>query len=189
MPLLSKYLEHTDQELMLLIQQGNRRAFEQIYHRHSESMFRFAYHILKDEAECMDAVQEIFVWFWANRESLQVAEPGPYLRTAVKYRLTRFIQQSRRRAEILQHRGDLDEKTTDHSLEVKELKHVIDQFLSTLPARAAQIFHLSRNEYLSNREIARKMGISEKTVENQMTIVLKKLRVALGKMQFWSTFL
>lgn len=174
---------------MLLIQQGNSVAFEHIYHRHAEGMYRYAYHILKDEAECMDAIQEIFVWFWSNRETLQVADPGPYLRTAVKYRLTRYIQSSRRRAEILAHRGTLHEELTETSLEVKELKRVIDQFLSTLPSRSAQIFHLSRNEYLSNREIAQKMGISEKTVENQMTIVLRKLRGALGKLEFWSTLL
>ncbi|RPD42956.1 RNA polymerase sigma-70 factor [Chitinophaga barathri] len=184
-----KYSEYSDHDLVRLIQQGDRAAFEQMYHRHAESIYRFAYHILKDEAECMDAIQEVFVWFWANRETVQVADPGPYLRTAVKYRLTRYIQSSRRRAEILSHRGDLSLELTDTSLEVKELRQVIDHFLSTLPPRSAQIFHLSRNEYLSNREIAQKMGISEKTVENQMTIVLRKLRIALGKMQFWSTFL
>jgi len=66
---------------------------------------------------------------------------------------------------------------------------VITQFIETLPPRAREIFHLSRNEYLTNKEIAERLDISEKTVENQMTISLKKLKVTLGKMSFWSVFL
>ncbi|MNY65695.1 RNA polymerase sigma factor [compost metagenome] len=58
-----------------------------------------------------------------------------------------------------------------------------------LPERSRKIFEMSRNEYLSNKEIAARLNISEKTVENQMTIVLKKLRLGLGKMSFWSTLI
>jgi RNA polymerase sigma-70 factor (family 1) len=186
---MSKYHGYSDPELVLMVQQGNRAAFEQLYHRHAEVLYRYAFNILQDEAECTDAIQEIFVWFWANREQLKVTEPGAYLKAAVKYRLIRHIQGSRRRAEILAKRPEVREDFTDNSLEIKELKQVISLFLSTLPERSARIFHLSRNEYLTNREIAREMGISEKTVENQMTIVLRKLRMALGKLHFWSIFL
>jgi RNA polymerase sigma factor (sigma-70 family) len=58
-----------------------------------------------------------------------------------------------------------------------------------LPPRARLIFQLSRNEHLSNREIAEKLGISEKTVENQITIALKKLRIAMGSISVWLFFL
>lgn len=60
---------------------------------------------------------------------------------------------------------------------------------SKLPARARLIFELSRNEQLSNREIANKLGISEKTVENQITIAIKKLRMAMGNVSVWFFFL
>ncbi|UYQ95939.1 sigma-70 family RNA polymerase sigma factor [Chitinophaga horti] len=186
---MSTYTAHSDHELILLIRQHNRAAFEQLYHRYAEGLYRYAFNILKDEAECADAIQEIFVWFWANRESLEVSEPGAYLRTAVKYRLTRSIQNSRRRAEILASQAATPEQFTDDSLEVKQLREVISAVVAALPDRSARIFHLSRNEYRSNREIAAELGISEKTVENQMTIVLRKLRIALGKMHFWSTLL
>jgi RNA polymerase sigma-70 factor (family 1) len=165
------------------------KVYNQIYHRYSEALYRYAYNILKDEDECTDAIQEVFIWFWNNREKLNVTELKPYLSAAVKYKLTRVIQSSRRKAEILAAAPEIQEAFTDNSLEVKELKHAISQFLETLPPRAKEIFHLSRNEYLSNKEIAGQLGITEKTVENQMTISLRKLKVALGKMSFWSVFI
>lgn len=179
----------SDQELITLLKQGERTAFNEIYYRYSEHLYRFAYNILRDEDECTDAIQEVFVWFWNNREKLEVSDPKRYLTAAVKYKITRVIQSSRRKAEILAASPVIQYDFVDDSLEVKELKFVITQFIETLPPRAREIFHLSRNEYLSNKEIAERLDISEKTVENQMTISLKKLKVTLGKMSFWSVFL
>ena len=65
-------------------------------------------------------------------------------------------------------------------MEVRELSAFIKGLADQLPGKYGEIFRLSRYEQLSNREIALKMGISEKTVENQMTIALKKLKEKLG---------
>jgi len=179
----------TDQELIALLKEGDRAAFNQVYNRHAEPLYRFAYNILKDQDECTDAVQDVFIWLWNNREKLEIAELKGYLSAAVKYKLARVIQSSKRKAEILAAGPGIKDSFVDDSLEVKELKNAINQFIETLPPRAREIFQLSRNEYLSNKEIAAKLDISEKTVENQMTISLKKLKVTLGKMSFWSVFI
>lgn len=76
----------------------------------------------------------------------------------------------------------------ESNAQVKELMQVIAQFADELPAQARQIFHMSRYEYLSNKEIALRMGISEKTVKNQINISLKKLKTTLGRMSFWVVF-
>lgn len=183
------YSEHTDQELTALLKEGDRAAFDQIYYRYAEYLYQYALNILRDEAECTDAVQDIFVWLWENKKKINVTVLKGYLLAAVKYKLTRLIQGSKRRAEILAQNPLQEESFTDDSLEIKELKHAIQEFVLMLPERSKQIFEMSRNEYLSNKEIAIRLGISEKTVENQMTIVLKKLKLGLGKMSFWSAFI
>lgn len=179
----------SDQELTIQLKEGSRAAFNQIYYRYSESLYRYAFNIVKDEDECTDAIQEVFIWLWSNREKVQINALNGYLSAAVKYKLMRVIQQSKRRAEILAQRPELSHSFIDNSLEIRELQTVINDFIHTLPPKARQIFELSRNEYLSNKEIAEKMGISTKTVENQMTITLKKLKKNLGAMYFWSPFL
>jgi RNA polymerase sigma-70 factor (family 1) len=186
---MSCYNLINDKELVARLKAGSRAAFNRIYKEHSESLYRFAYNILKDEEECTDAIQEVFFWLWCNREKLEIVDLKRYLSAAVKYKLTRVITSSKRKAAILADAPLIKESFFENSLEVKELKFAISQFIETLPPRAKEIFQLSRNEYLSNKEIADRLDISEKTVENQMTISLKKLKFTLGKMSFWSVFL
>ncbi|GAB3420595.1 RNA polymerase sigma factor [Niabella aquatica] len=186
---MTKYFQYSDEHLIHLLQSGNRDAFSEIYSRYSSLLYNYAYNILENEDECMDAVQDIFVWLWINRQKLQVSCLKAYLLAAVKYKLVRVIRTSKRRSEILSRRAVVPDAFIDDSVEVKELKAVINDFVKTLPQRAREIYLLSREQQLSNKEIAVQLGITEKTVENQMTLTLKKLKLHLGKMSFWSVFL
>jgi RNA polymerase sigma-70 factor (family 1) len=172
----------SDDELLLLIKKGEVHAFNEVYSRYFSTLYRYAYHILKDEEECSDAIQEIFVWIWENRKKLDITSLKSYLITAVKYRLARVIQTSRRHAEIISANVPLKTFTViEDDIAAKELRKVINDWTETLPQRAKEIFQLSRVQHLSNKEIATQLGISEKTVENQITIALKKLRTDLTK--------
>lgn len=186
---MSSELIYTDEQLIVLLKEGEEFAFTAIYERYVDVLYRYAWNILKNESECKDAIQEVFVWLWTHRSQLNVTTLKYYLLAAVKYRLIRAIQNSKRRHQILSRQLALNCSDTMDAVEVKELKAIIEQFTQTLPPRAKEIFHLSRNEYFTNREIASKLQISEKTVENQMTITLRKLRNALGNLSFWSFFL
>ena len=179
----------TDLELLTLLRNGERSAFNEIYYRYSASLHQFAFNILRDKDECNDAIQDVFVWLWQNKEKVRMESLRAYLYAAVKYKLARVITGSKRRSAILAAGPVIDEPFINDSLEVKELKAAISDFIVSLPPKARKIFHLSRNEYRSNKEIAAQLGISEKTVENQLTISLKKLRISLGKLSFRQLFL
>jgi len=180
----------SDSELVDYLRSGDKAAFTEIYNRHWQSAYRSAFNVLKDDEACLDVVQDVFVWLWQNREQLSIISLKPYLITAVKFKMLNVIRQGKFRAEIIAELGFDKEGLTfaESSLEVKELKAIIDQFVEDLPAQAQKIFHLSRNEHLSHKEIAQQMGLSEKTVKNQMNISLKKLRTSLGRMNFWMCF-
>lgn len=184
---MNSYHSYDDKTLLTLLKSGDDGSFTQIYNRYAETLFRYAYNILQDQQECTDAIQEVFVWLWNNREKLQITELKFYLLAAVKHKLSRAIRNSKRKAEILAAHPSIKESFVDDSLELKELKNIILQFTKSLPPRAREIFHLSRNEYLTNKEIAAQLNISEKTVENQMTISLRKLKQSLGSL--WVLFL
>jgi len=173
------YRTYTDKELTELLKSDDDKAFTEIYQRYSNILYRFAWNILENEEECKDAVQEVFIWFWNNRRKLQIIALKFYLLAAIKHKLIRAIQKSKRKEEILLKRNETSISYMDNPLELMELKNFIIQFKEGLPPRAKEIFHLSREEYLSNKSIAEKMQISEKTVENQMTITLKKLKHSL----------
>lgn len=72
--------------------------------------------------------------------------------------------------------------STDYSnnfLETEELEKIIERAIDKLPSQCKTIFTLSRKKEMTNREIANKLGISIKTVENQITIAIKKIKVIL----------
>ncbi|NIG57280.1 RNA polymerase sigma-70 factor [Chitinophaga sp. Cy-1792] len=184
------YTVISDPDLLQLIREGQVHAFNEVYARYFKLLYKYAYNILRNEAECNDAIQEIFVWIWENRETLEVSSLKGYLLAAVRYKLARTIQTSKRRAEILSNTTTHTTFTQlDDDLAVKELRQVISDFTDSLPPRSREIFRLSRLNHLTNKEIASQLGISEKTVENQLTIALKKLRTDLGKRMLTIFFL
>jgi len=173
----------SDQEILTLIRQGDRVAFSELYNRYWRLLYQTAWNVLRDQESCMEVTQEIFVWIWDHRSGLQINSLPGYLRAAVKYKVTDILRSNKAREACFVNLDELDAANLlfdDDPLELKELKALIAQMSSKLPARARTIFELSRNEQLTNREIAKKLGISEKTVENQITIAIKKLRIAMG---------
>jgi RNA polymerase sigma-70 factor (ECF subfamily) len=84
---------------------------------------------------------------------------------------------------------NLEERLTapssDNTLLQKDLNQQVAQIVCGLPEKCQQIYRLSREEYLSHREIAQKLNISTKTVENQLTIALRRLRLSLGECFFF----
>ncbi|WP_109695676.1 RNA polymerase sigma factor [Chitinophaga deserti] len=184
---MGAYLTYTDSELLEQLRAGNRQAFEEIYRRHWKDMYRTAYLILHDEAASTDIVQDIFVWCWEKREAMQVSSLGGYLAMAVRYKVANYIRREKVRARFFDEveKLQIPEGGEELTLELKELRVIIAQFTDELPGRCRDIFYLSRFEYLSNKEIAARLGISEKTVENQITIALKRLRMRLGALGAW----
>lgn len=166
----------SDEQLLLLLRQDEtkKQAFDEIYFRYFPSLYKYAYNILRDAEECNDVLQEIFLWLWKNRKTLEISNLKSYLTAAVKFNLARKIRTSKDHDEIISRIPPVNPPTDLNSvLEVKELRKIINDFIDTLPPRSRHIFILSREKNISNKEIARVMNISEKTVENQITIVLR----------------
>lgn len=185
---MSPYRTYAEEQLLEMLRESDEAAFTEIYYRYAESLYRYAWNMLTVEEECKDAIEEVFIWIWENRDNLHVTELKYYLQAAVKYKLIRAVQNSRRREEILAARPPVTEAYPESSMELEELKGIIRRFTENLPPRAKEIFQLSREEYLTHREIASQLNISEKTVENQISIALKKLRKTLGHISFWCGF-
>jgi len=185
------YESYEDKQLLELITRGNQSAFTVLYHRFWEDMYQSAFYVTRNEEISMDVVQEIFVWLWENRNLWNITHPKSYLRTAVKYKIANVIRNKKLRTAAFERWQEMNDKfqvSVSSEMEVQELQRVIFDFTGQLPPRCQEIFRLSRYEHLTNREIAKKLDISEKTVENQITIALRRLRRHLGRLAFWLVF-
>lgn len=171
-----------EKELLSRLSSGDETALLSIYKQHWKRLFVSAFNVLKDRSACEDIVQEIFVHLWIRRESLDIKTSlSAYLYAATRYQVFRAI----RTKPVAEHLFEnLEARFTTPSpedgLHLKELNRRITQIVDTLPDQCRLIFKMSREEQLSHKEIAERLNISPKTVENQIAIALKKLRFSLG---------
>jgi RNA polymerase sigma-70 factor (ECF subfamily) len=180
-----------DLELLALLRDGDHAAFTEIYDRYFAPLYSAAYSLLKDADTCDDIVQEIFTWLWGHRDRHLTDSLKPYLRAAVKYQVAKMIRHGKVHETFYQRTvaAYQPDPAADKNLEIRELEAIMAAFTASLPEKAREVFRLSREEHLTNKQIASQLGISEKTVEAQMTINLRKLKLNLGKYSFWSILL
>jgi len=190
---LTAYSTYSDSELVALLSQGNQQAFETLYSRHWEDLFKTAFFILRDHDSCKDIVQDIFVWIWERRNGLEIQSLKSYLKAAVKFKVANYIRSGNIRESFFDELSHADysasQATSEEMAEVKELNSLIQQAISHLPDKCREVFRLSRNESLTNQQIAERLGISIKTVENQMTIAIRRIRSEIDPITISAIFI
>lgn len=173
----------TDQELWEAIKKSDEQAFSQLFGRYASTIYSHACSYVKDTEACEQIVHDIFMTLWTNREKLQVRSFKAYLTSATRYRVYKYIT-ARKVIPIEYKDMDACEKLSTlnsgyNNIVCDELEVQINSSLRNMPKRCQEIFRMSRTQLLSNHEIASKLGISKRTVENQITYALKKLRLTL----------
>lgn len=177
---MDPYSLYTDNDLVALLAQDDQLAFEQLYTRHWAPLYQSAFYILQDSDACKDIIQDVFAWVWEHRHSLEVQSVKAYLKAAVRFKLANYIRSGRVRDSFFETLARFTPPAlppgSEELAEARELQVLIQQTIARLPQKCQEIFRLSREERLTNQEIAERLGLSVKTVENQMTIALRRVR-------------
>ncbi|MDO8369057.1 MAG: RNA polymerase sigma-70 factor [Saprospiraceae bacterium] len=177
-------METPEQQLLSALRFGNEGALRQIFDRHYPLLLSDIYRLIPDESTCQDLAQELFVELWNKRDNLDIhTSLRAYLRRAAVNKSLNYIKANRRiqfdYTDDLGHLPDTSAVDT-HKRETQDtLEDALHVAIGSLPEKCRVVFNLSRFEQLSHREIADKLGISVKTIENQITKAMKILRVAL----------
>jgi RNA polymerase sigma-70 factor (ECF subfamily) len=173
---------YSDDKLVELMRQQDMAAFDEIYYRYWKRLYAMAYNRVHSKMVAEELVQEIFISVWVNRATLQVQNLSGYLFTATKYKVISYYERQLTRKTYLEKQiaiaQDRDD-TTEQTVLLNDLHDALDREVSKLPARCQEVFRLSREENLSIKQVAEQMGVSEKTVENQLLKALKVLRTSL----------
>lgn len=169
------------QNLNLLeeIKQGNLHLFEQFFKTHYKQMVFFANSLLQDTDEAEEIVQEVFAKLWERKAELTIdTSLKSYVFRWIRNDSLNFIKRKKLDFNYREHNKLTANQTVENNNEV-EIQNQIQQALNQLPEKCREVFELSRFEELKYHEIASRLNISVKTVENQMGKALKILRVAL----------
>jgi RNA polymerase sigma-70 factor (ECF subfamily) len=173
----------THQSWLVQLQTDDRSALRAIFDAQYENVCRVIFRFVHDPGLSEDLAQEVFVRLWEKRHQIHIDSNLPaYLRRmAANEALAYLRKKTRFLADELP--AQLPGQTTpaaDTQYEATELSQLITATINGLPPRCRTIFQLSRFEELTYQEIADRLDISIKTVENQMGKALKILREKLG---------
>lgn len=176
----------TDGALVLRTQQGDKDAFTQFYNRHRTNMYLAAYHLLRDEDDAHDAVQELFSEVWQHAKRIDAAgNVKGYLYTVLRNRILTAMHRSKYLDEYIASYLAFEQQSstcTEEMVLVRELQELLEQKVSQLPPKMREVYELSSQENLTNKEIAQRMAISEGTVKQQKHHALRILRGMLQRL-------
>ncbi|MBO9153481.1 RNA polymerase sigma-70 factor [Chitinophaga sp. GCM10012297] len=173
----------TNEEILVLMQQGHENAFEELYNRYWKKLYNAIYSRTKSAEWAEGIVQDFFTSLWLKREKLQITGTfEAYAFTAVRYHLFHYIQKEVTRKKYKDSLKSLPashSNSTEEAVLLNDLNNRLSGAIARLPEKCRSVFELSRRQHKTNREIAEELGISEKTVENHLTRALRHLRLSL----------
>lgn len=166
----------------------DKKSFETIFRSYYTILCNTAYRIVKDRDDAEDIVQHVFCLLWGQRDSLEIRQSVlAYLsRSVINHSLNkvRAKENQVKREDSFGLMTYSERNYTQESIDLKELQKTVDKVINTLPEACRLVFVLSRYEKLSYREIAGKLNISVKTVENHMVKALRHMRKYLSTVAF-----
>ena len=169
-----------DQELTGLLREGSKDSFRILYNRYGTKINHFARSYLKSEHDAEELVQDVFLKLWDKRE---VLDSSKNIRAFIYKIAINSIYDFIRRKNIEQAYFDYSNGKQDiadstwHEVVYNDMLAQINRLIEQMPEQRRKIFQMNKEEGLSNDEIAKTLGLSKRTVENQLyraTIFMKK---------------
>lgn len=175
----------------LHIQNDKKSDFSRVYSIYFPKLVRFAREFVLSTEDAENIIQDIFIYLWEHQEILgSLSNLNAFLFVLVKNKCIDFIRQKK----LLEQKRKEFEMVMDRELQLKmyalqqfdenalsteDIEVILNNAINSLPEKCREVFILSRMEGLKYREIAERLNISTKTVENQIITALKKLRIEL----------
>ncbi|WP_423127204.1 RNA polymerase sigma factor [Gaoshiqia sp. Z1-71] len=177
---MKRAASYTEQELVTLLSKNSPIAFQQLFDRYSQKMYRFSLSYLKSDTEAEEIVQDVFMKLWENRGNLKSDKSvKSYLFTiafnAIKKKFNQKMKNEKYKHDLFQWLGQ-EKPSLESRLDFESLLEKLDTLIEQLPEKRKAIFLQRKKEGKSIQSISEEMGISPKTVKNQITEAMNFLK-------------
>jgi len=172
-------------DLIKKLNKGNIEAFDELFRIYSGKVFNFAHFLLHSVEEAEEITQEVFIVVWENRKKINPKFSfSSYIFGIAKHKILNVIRKKVYYYQYFEKKKIEQDTNCEDDFLNKELKELINECIEKLPPKRKEIFKLSREEGLTYKEIAKKLNISENTVDVQIRKSLKQLQDALKNYLF-----
>ena len=159
-------------QLIRCLQKGDVYSFEEIYRKYNRKIYAFSLSFLKNNSDAEGVVQNVFLNLWRKRADLN----DLYNLDSYLYKITintirkHFRKLSRERKSLKDYREmtEMHDESTSTEIEFTSMLEMAETSISNLPYKQKTVYELSMFEGLRSVEIAEKLGISKRTVENHL---------------------
>ncbi len=165
------------------LRRSDRAAYASVFDATYDALFRFAWYITHDREACYDILQDVFAKLWHVRETI---DPDRSLK-ALLYQMVRNYALNHERRKKRHATTSLDampvepsaHQFVEENLDTDALNDQVRRWIAEMPERRRLAFELSRFEGLTHEEIAARMNLAPKTVNNHIVLALQHLRLRL----------
>lgn len=174
-------------ELWELIRQGDRAAFDAVYHQYVSQLFVLAYKHIPNRTDAEDIIQEVFLDIWEKRNEIVIhSSLFNYLYSTARYKILRFIKTSSTRPESLDLFRELLDKYSlpeEHSdARLRSINNSVITAIDDLPEQMKKVYLLNTEEGMSVTAIADQLHLAPQTVRNHLSKVRKRLYAVVSRL-------
>jgi len=178
-----------DAQLVKSLKKGDLKAYDKLYRKYSRKLLYFILSFVNSNADAEDIAQEAFMTIWRKHKELKVDQSfNSYLFTITYNAIKKHFRKKRMKRDHFElyfnsFTGIIND--TNERIEYNDLVNRVENLVDAFPNKRKEVFRLSREGNLTNQEIADKLNLSKKTVENHITTSLKSLRESLDLFSFF----
>lgn len=172
-------MEKTETHILTEIAAGNKLAFEQLFFQYQPQLVAFLTGLTHDPELSRDMAQEIFLSIWNERKKLeQIKSISAYLYQMARYKVYDYFDHLSVTEQYTQEylKNGSGAESMEEWLFTRELQALIQETVNRMSPQRQLVYRMSREKGLSNEEIALRLNISKRTVENHLTAALGILR-------------
>lgn len=173
-----------DIEQVELLKSGNPNAFSALFRKYSERLYAFSLSITREPYIAEEITQLVFIKVWERRDRIDEYLSFKSFLFSITYSETiSWLRKEAAEKKKINHWGEnltFSSNQTAQMVEFNNLEGLVQQVIAELPEKRREIFKLSREQGFTNKEIADRLGLSVKTIENQMTSALRTMKEKLG---------
>jgi RNA polymerase sigma-19 factor, ECF subfamily len=177
------YKQYTDDQLLQLLANDDRVAFDAIYDRYWQIMYDHAYKRLRNKQECRDIIQDVFIDLWLRRGQVNINDIKPYLLTAVRFQIYKLVTKEKAISAFTEPYEAMALSFSGAETRVieKEFMQIVKAWIDMLPEKRRRVLLMHVEYNLSTKEIASRLSVSQKTVQNQLGSAIHSLRLHVAK--------